>query len=250
MAILLCDLDDTLIQTSALYYAARVRAARLIKNYTGSDASIDEIERKIDRIDVGRIPIDGYGKERFLNSVRIVYGMHLGNRELLHTAANEKNIMEAASGAFGIPPFYEDAPSFLDYIQTIGTENVLFTVGDRDLQYRKINALQLRRYFADIVVRQEKTFEEYSDVVDTTIELQAIPRIGIWDGTVIVVGDSMLLDMFPAWKLGYHSIFINRGDTWQGFGEKYTDIPTNMCIVDSLTDAMIAIEEILEGVKP
>ena len=97
---------------------------------------------------------------------------------------------------------------------------VLVSKGDDWVQQKKINALNLGRWFNDIHIVPEKTCEVYQDVLDKLNRANKSKVASRWDGDlhpaqVVMVGNSFSSDIGPALGVGMNGVFIPCA-TWKG----------------------------------
>ncbi|MRN54610.1 HAD family hydrolase [Paenibacillus monticola] len=98
----------------------------------------------------------------------------------------------------------------LSYCRDRGYILGLVTNGKTDIQYGKIDSINLRDYFKTIVISGEVGISK----PDPDIYLLALARLGTKAGQTLFIGDHPVNDIWGAGKAGMESIWLRRNHDW------------------------------------
>jgi len=190
------DLDDTLIKTSKLYNRAREEFSLLMEN---SGFRKEESLAKLDEIDIKNIQQHGFTKER--------YPLSLGKAYEYFSQKNGKNInpkLKKKIEEIGWQVFRQ-VPELVDGVyQVLDSLSqkyflILATLGDPQVQERKLQLTDLKKYFSVVYVLRYKNVEEYQNILTE----HKLDKKDTW-----IVGNSVRSDLNPGLKLGINCILI------------------------------------------
>lgn len=213
------DLDDTLMWNSTTYNQPFLDFIQFLTGifnnripYAGTIARFQE------DIDVGLAkqvnPRTGklyqFSRDRYPDSYVQTYEWLCQNGfgEYSETAALQcreigmRAFEQANYRKLGFVPNGEEVLNFLYQRHPL----VLISKGDEWVQQKKVDALNLGRWFRNINIVPEKTCAVYQDILQGLIRLPA---------EVVMVGNSFSSDIGPALEAGMNGIFIPCA-TWKG----------------------------------
>jgi putative hydrolase of the HAD superfamily len=228
MQTILCDLDDTIISTNALYRDALHNAAKLLQNI--SIASYDVALQRIGDVDI-RNASSVFHRSRFPTSMVEAY----------HELATEKGwrifpyidelLYNIGDAVFTKNPVvHSDA---YDVLETLGNDHrmVLVTKGDSTVQEMRIQQAEIRPYFDDVFIVPNKTTTTYAQILD----ILHVRGDECW-----MIGDSIKSDINPMVSLGAQAICVRYHDDVWSFEHEEAIGPYHSAA--SLTEAMRIIE--------
>jgi putative hydrolase of the HAD superfamily len=205
---LILDLDDTLIQTSRLYYNVRDAVFKVINKECGLE--IAEIERRLEKVEHENVRLHGFFKERFPLSLAQTYtelceehGFKV-NHQLRH------EIEGLGWALYDMEhPVLEGVEHVLGQLTTdLSRERfrlILCTKGDLEIQRRKLTRSGLHRYFEHIEIVPDKNIETYKVLSQ---------KYGFDPEHAYMIGDSIKSDINPAMTAGLKAIYIPSPDAW------------------------------------
>jgi len=206
---ILFDLDDTLIYCNRYFFRAIDRFAHQLVNWFNSPVvTLDAVKSKQGEFDSELIGQSGFKSEHFPQSFLETYNYY---SELLGRAvsASERDWLWKT----GIDVYAhktEPYPHMEDTLQQLkrqGHELHLYTGGEQRIQLRKIEDMDLMRYFDDrIYIRQKKNIS----ALDELLTAQAFERSRTW-----MIGNSIRNDIVPALHAGIHAIHIEVPEEWE-----------------------------------
>lgn len=194
------DLDNTLLETQALYNAAEADLQHLIEGLSGARANdvAEEIQRR------KLVLFDQYGYDpamlpRAYEEALIAFVPSATDDDILHAHQLGRRIFEEeARLKEGVEESVRLlADHFLLY---------LVTVGDEAVQRRRIETLPFRDLFAGLFIVPDKNADTYRTVLR---HCQCAPD------EAIMIGDSLKSDIIPAVEAGLTAMHIP-GDNWHG----------------------------------
>lgn len=190
------DLDDTLVDTSNVYWTARSKFANALAS-NGLDAS--EIIQKFEEIDGKNMKSMGFSPDRYGKSMQETYEWFVTHSYISHSKQLEIEIKNSGDLIYSLTPdLIEGAKDLLEWCN-IRFDLVLLTRGIEELQQKKLNHHNIGRYFKLIKVVSEKGTRELEDII-----LEAGHRLSnTW-----VIGDSIKSDINPAIDLGLKCILF------------------------------------------
>jgi putative hydrolase of the HAD superfamily len=190
------DLDDTLIKTSKLYNHAREEFSQLMEN---SGFKKEEALIKLDEIDIKSIQQHGFTKERYPFSLGKTYEYFSQENGKKVNPELKKRIEEIGWQVFRqIPELVDGVYRVLD---TLSKKYflILATLGDPQVQKKKLQLTNLKKYFSEIYVLRYKSVEEYQNI----LREHNLNKKDTW-----IVGNSVRSDLNPGLKLGINCILI------------------------------------------
>jgi len=184
------DLDDTLIKTSKLYNQARKEFSLLMEN---SGFKKEEALAKLDEIDIKNIQQHGFMKERYPHSLGKTYEYFSQKNGKEINPELKKNIEELGWEVFRqIPELVDGVYRVLDILSK-KYFLILATLGDSQVQRKKLKLTDLKKYFSAIYVLKYKSVEEYQNILTE----HKLDKKDTW-----IVGNSVRSDLNPGLKLG------------------------------------------------
>jgi len=205
---ILFDLDDTLIYCNRYFFRTIDRFAhQLVTLFNDPTVTLDAVKAKQNELDSELIGQSGFKSEHFPRSFIETY-LHFS--DLLGVVASplEKDRlwklgMEVYAHETEPYPYMEET---LQQLQQQGHELHLYTGGEQSIQLRKINDMELLRYFDDrIYIRQVKNIS----ALDELLTEHAFERSRTW-----MIGNSIRNDIVPALHAGIHAIHVEVPDEW------------------------------------
>lgn len=198
------DADDTLWHNEHHYADARRRYDRILQesaavNGHGLPADLEDI---IHEVEVGNLPLYGYGITSFVMSlievaIRVTDGRITG-REIAQIQALARQMVSAE---------VELLDAVQETLDTLSAEFplVLITKGDLLHQQEKVARSGIDHYFEHIEVVSEKTPETYARV---------LRRVGVAPEGFVMVGNSMRSDILPVVAIGGRGVYVPNDQTW------------------------------------
>ena len=190
------DLDDTLIKTSKLYNQAREEFSSLMQEL---GFNREESLIKLDEVDISHIKEYGFVKERYPYSLGKTYEyFSQKNGEEINPKVKKK-IEELGWQVFRqIPELVDGVYRVLDILSK-KYFLILATLGDPQVQKKKLQLTNLKKYFSEIYVLRYKSVEEYQNILTE----HNLNKKDTW-----IVGNSVRSDLNPGLKLGINCILI------------------------------------------
>jgi len=217
------DLDDTLIKTSQLYNQARKEFSLLMEK---SGFKKEEALAKLDEIDIKNIRQHGFAKERYPHSLGKTYEYFSQKNGKEINAELKKKIEEVGWQVFKqIPELVDGVYRVLD-ILSAKYFLILATLGDPQVQEKKVQLCGLKKYFSEIYVLKHKNVEEYQNI----LKEHNLNKKETW-----IVGNSVRSDLNPGIKLGVNCILIPYL-SWKF--EEEEPLSTNYLQVNSLEEIL------------
>ena len=190
------DLDDTLIKTSKLYNQAREEFSLLMEN---SGFKKEEVLAKLDEIDIKNIHQYGFVKERYPHSLGKTYEYFSKENSEKVDLELKKKIENLGWQVFRqIPELVDGVYRVLDVLSK-RYFLILATLGDTQVQGKKLQLTGLKRYFSAVYVLRYKNVEEYQNILTE----HKLNKKDTW-----IVGNSVRSDLNPGLKLGINCILI------------------------------------------
>jgi putative hydrolase of the HAD superfamily len=234
--LIIFDLDDTLVDTSDIYWRARSTFVEKLTEYGLEAEKIIEEFEKIDSINIKTL---GFAPNRYEKSMLDTYQHFVSQGELSLSSADEiiscinfcSRIIEEA-----IPELIEGAKYLLDWASRY-FKLALLTRGEDYLQKKKLCRTGLYRYFDLDFIRvvskkDANTFKQFLDCV------------GYHPDNTWIVGDSIKSDINPGIEIGaicvlyiyrHHSYYWSQEHGCSSLGSFYK------------TNSLQQIKEILES---
>lgn len=215
---LLFDLDDTLIYCNRYFFEVIDQFADSLKTwFNGYSAVTDSaIRDKQMEFDLALIDKSGFKSEHFPRSFLNTY-QHFCAITGRDCSKQEENFL----WDIGISVYQHDTEPYPNMEQTLtqlaseGHELHLYTGGEPKIQQRKIDQMELGRFFESrIYIRQLKNYDA----------LEGILRSGSFDRTQTwMIGNSIRTDVVPALTAGIHAIHMQAQEEWH-----YNIIPIDL----------------------
>ncbi|THF79504.1 HAD family hydrolase [Cohnella fermenti] len=239
---LLFDLDDTLIYCNKYFHLTLEQFADTMMDWFSSySPARGEFLTKHTEIDIAGVKVLGFLSEHFPQSFVDTY-LFFCERYGRSPDEKEKKLL----WEIGISVYEHEAEPYphmdatLTFLRESGHELHLYTGGDPVIQKRKIERLQLERYFDDrIYVRMHKNTEA----------LKGILTDGAFDsGRTWMIGNSIRTDVVPALECGLNAIYMKRDQEWM-----FNMIPIDAApqgaflTLSDLSEVPPAIEDYLAG---
>jgi putative hydrolase of the HAD superfamily len=202
------DLDDTLVYCNKYFHFILDQFSDEMSTwYSPAGVSRASILEKQTEIDINRIQVQGFRSEHFPQSFIDTYRyfQHLTGRAASHL--EEEKLWKLGESVYELEiepyPMMEET---LDSLACGGHELHLYTGGDTLIQRRKIERMNLERYFQDrIYVRQHKN----------TAALEQILTDGRFDrDNTWMIGNSVRTDVLPALQCGINAVYLKQEAEW------------------------------------
>lgn len=230
--LLIFDLDDTLLDTSDLYWRARSTFVKKIsKEGFKEQIIIDEFE-KIDTVNMQSL---GFSPHRYGKSMIETYLLlcsrfnHQAQRKTL--AFIDKVCSKIVVNT--IPEVVEGAIELLEW----ACKNfylVILTRGEKTLQYRKLQETKLIRYFKEVYIVPHKNKQVFQSVLTKT---------GFKPEKTWIIGDSIKSDINPGLLVGAKCILYNyKHHSYSWLQEHDSEPVGDFYRVDTLIDIRSVLE--------
>lgn len=260
-AVWLFDLDETLMWNETTYNQAVVDfiayLTRVFRNRIAFAGSIGRLieensHQMIEEINPGTGKLYKYSADRFPDALVRTYKRLCENGYGEYDDAVAEHCRKIGKSAFfqknyeklGLVPGAEET---LTYLADKGHRLVLVTKGDERVQRKKIDALNLARWFTEEYIVEEKTWRVYNDIM---ISLRNIPWKGKKDdglsANAVVVGNSFSGDIRSALALGLNAVFIPCPTSMETESVEIGDLPADS---NSRLVTLKEIKEIIPWVK-
>lgn len=207
------DLDDTLVDTSDVYYRARTCFLDVLRR-VGIAPNL--ALKRFEEIESSHIAEYGFAPERYGKSMQVTYDMLARECGLSAREDIKKRLEECGRIVIEeCPQLIDGALEVLDWASK-RYEMCLVTRGIADLQLRKTARVGISQYFKRIEVVAQKD----ADVLRRIIEKEGSAPSATW-----VIGDSIKSDINPAVEVGARCIlylYTHASYHWQ---QEYGDIP-------------------------
>lgn len=188
--LIIFDLDDTLIDTSDVYWRARSRFVDTMLRQGYDPAETVELFEEIDGVHMRQL---GFSPHRYRLTMFATYKRILERRGEVSSNAIVEEIADAGQMIFDMTPnLIDGALQLLNWCFS-RFALALVTRGDDSLQRRKIAALGIGHFFSFIDVVELKTAESF---------LQMERQCGYSPRDTWIVGDSFRADIIPALEIG------------------------------------------------
>lgn len=199
----LFDFDDTLVETTVHFNAAKEKFAGIM-SYHGFPAA--EALEVLNRNDIRNVKqCGGFFKECFPRALGETYEYYCNifNREI--DQALKREIEDLGWQVYEQPA--EPVENAGEVLESLHRRYPLYlaTRGEPSVQKARLEQSGLGRWFKKIYVLSEKNCAAYRQIA---LEQRIKPQLS-W-----VVGNSMKSDINPALRAGYKSIYIHHPHTW------------------------------------
>ncbi|MFI5160726.1 MAG: HAD family hydrolase [Sphingobacteriales bacterium] len=195
--LIIFDLDDTLVNTSDVYWVAKSSFIDVIlKNTQLSTSYIDNLFEEIDTENLLKF---GHSPKRYGKTMLDVYKYLLNEGYIQSKNKVENQIVEAGEIIIKtIPSLLPGAIDLLEWCKTKFTL-ALVTRGEDELQSKKIQYNSLHDYFDLIKVVKEKSDSDFLSIIET-LHFQIKDT---W-----IVGDSLKSEIETGLRIGANCIYF------------------------------------------
>ena len=207
--ILIFDLDDTLIHCNKYFEKTLHQFANWIAHwFHDHNIHYDEIRKIQHDLDLKSVKEDGFMRDHFPQSLIKTYH-HFARR--FGITPDRQKLLELWE--LGDSVYHQDFEAYPDMLETLnelqfaGHELHLYTGGEHEIQYRKVEKMGLSSFFDDRIYVTRKKVTSFLDSILTTNQLD---RTRTW-----MIGNSLRTDILPAFETGIHSIFIPAQVEWE-----------------------------------
>ena len=205
------DLDDTLVDTSDVYWRARTQFIEQLASSGYPSAQTLEI---FESIDSGHIKTYGFAPERYRLSMMATYNRLLAQSGSVENPTLIKEIYRCGDLIRKtLPQVIEGARELLDYV-SCRFELALLTRGDEVLQHWKLRELGLSRYFSTIKVVADKSADTFRQLICMT---------GHTSDQSWVIGDSVRSDINPGIGAGATCILYRYHHAYYRWQQEHGD---------------------------
>lgn len=210
------DGDDTLWFNTYKYHLPMLQCAEIVCSdlgvYSVHPRQLMEMYNTIDKENVAKY---GFDKSRFPSSWVEAYRKICEERKIAPKKSIEKKLYQTAA-KFWEPPFplIKGVVKTLKTLRQRGYYLVLLTVGDPDVQKKKIDSTGIKKYFHEIVITENDKSKFLKDYAS---------KFG--PENVFMIGNSKRSDVSAAIKAGVRAIYIPWAtwdyEEWEGDEELY-----------------------------
>jgi putative hydrolase of the HAD superfamily len=224
------DLDDTLIDTSHVYWDARNAFTKLFSHHNVPEKEIIDI---FENIDEKNMQAYGLSPERYGHSMLQAFKQISKSHRIDQNKIDQSFIEELALRVpTTIPNLIDGALELLKWSSKRYTLSLL-TRGIPEFQLKKIKALEIEKYFTTVQVVEKKGTNEFQNFL---LKINANPS-ECW-----VVGDSIKSDINPAIALGIDPIlYLYSHHTYYWRQEYGAFAEGDFYLAKSLSDAKLII---------
>lgn len=233
------DLDDTLVDTSDVYWRSRTAFLDVMEQ---AGFHRDSVLEDFEAIDGMNIITYGYVPERYERSMIATYSDLCGRREV----ACDPSTLDAVRRAGRIvqtesPALIPGAIELLDGARNEGMQVILVTRGVDEVQRRKITSHRLRGHFDRIEVVNGKNAEMFRRLI---ADMRVSPS-DCW-----IIGDSVRSDINPGIDAGANCIlymYTHHSYYWR---QEYGDVPRgHFYIARSLVEVLAILRDPRRSVR-
>lgn len=202
------DLDDTLVHCNKYFYFILEQFTdEMTTWFTPAGITRTAIAEKQTEIDIARVQIQGFKSEHFPQSFIDTYHYFSNLTGRATSPIEESNLWKLGNSVYELDiepyPMMEET---LESLASGGHELHLYTGGDSLIQYRKIESMNLERYFEGrIYVRQHKNTEALEQILTEG----SFDRSNTW-----MIGNSVRTDVLPAIHCGIHAVYLKQESEW------------------------------------
>jgi putative hydrolase of the HAD superfamily len=191
--LIILDLDDTLIDTSDIYFEARKSFVELFNGSFPKKHIINTFEK----IDTANFNIYGYDPIRYYMSMKDTYKTLVSSNGLQDSIPNIKKCYNLL---FSKPKLISGAIELLDFFRKGGVTVCLITRGKEEFQNLKIDSVDIRHYFDFIKIVDSK---------DSILFKEVISSLNFTLDETLSIGDSFKSDIIPSLELNIDCIKYN-----------------------------------------
>lgn len=207
--IIIFDLDDTLVKCDFLYINAKNKFLRIMEAEFGEDIDIKEIEKELTSIDIKRVKVFGGPKERYFESMLLVYfgACYKYNKKFSTKIELKLKKITMFNNALTDVELFSETLNVLTKLKEEKYPMFLFTIGDLEWQNFKMDKFKLSKYFNKIFYNHFKTELQYKQIL---LEINSSNEIDYEN--FIMIGNSLNSDIIPANNIGMITIYLNRNE--------------------------------------
>ncbi|QJD82581.1 HAD family hydrolase [Cohnella herbarum] len=202
------DLDDTLVHCNKYFHFILDQFADLLYAwYSSAGITRAQIIAKQLEIDIARVQVHGFKSEHFPQSLIDTYRYYQNVTGRSASPVEEDKLWKLGNSVYelDVEP-YPAMDETLDSLASSGHELHLYTGGDSLIQYRKIESMNLERYFQDrIYVRLHKN----TDALEQILKDGKFNRATTW-----MIGNSIRTDVLPALHCGINAVYLKQETEW------------------------------------
>ncbi|GBG07905.1 HAD family hydrolase [Paenibacillus sp. MY03] len=207
---ILFDLDDTLIYCNKYFFFVVDQFVDSMTTwFQGYEVvTADSVREMQHEIDVALIGNSGFKSEHFPQSFIDTYAYYSDLTGRKRSAVEVDFLWKLGLGVYEhqTEP-YPHMEQTLDALAEAGHELHLYTGGELLIQRRKIEQMNLERYFGSrIYIRQLKN----NDALEQILKNSDFDRKHTW-----MIGNSIRTDVVPALTAGIHAIHMRTLEEWQ-----------------------------------
>lgn len=208
------DLDDTLVDTSDVYWQARTLFTSIL---TARGMNVEEATEAFEAVDTEMIAIHGHTPERYGLSMRESYSRLVQSGRMTNDPSIETALRAAANIVpVTIPSIIDGAIELLEWTST-RFEMALLTRGVTELQTKKIEKWGLKKYFKSISIVSKKGSPEF---------LQSAKALQLEPQQCWALGDSIRSDINPALQAGIKAILVQYTHHSYHWQQEYGSAPS------------------------
>lgn len=228
--LIIFDLDDTLVDTSDLYWKVREAFIQYVLNAKYTRQQLEDIFEEIDTRNTKKF---GYIPQRYeytMVDMCVELKLDINEEQKLFIQNNARRILNE------VPVLIPGALELLDWAKG-KFKMALMTRGIDEIQNRKIQKYNLSQYFGEAI--------EIVDSKDETKFIKLIERFGVMNEQTVVIGDSIKAEINPALNIGAKAIHYKYAHHTYKWLQEHVDSPINnkYFIVTKLSE----VREIIEG---
>ncbi|WP_239614436.1 HAD family hydrolase [Cohnella mopanensis] len=202
------DLDDTLVYCNKYFHFILDQFADEMATWYGpAGISRSEIASKQTEIDIAGVQILGFKSEHFPQSFIDTYRHFQNLTGRTPSSLEEDKLWKLGNSVYELE--VEPYPNMEETLETLansGHELHLYTGGDTLIQHRKIESMNLERYFQKrIYVRQHKNTEALEQILTDG----GFDRTSTW-----MIGNSVRTDVLPALHCGINAVYLKQEAEW------------------------------------
>lgn len=192
--VIIFDLDDTLVDTSDVYWRARNCFVNELKKEGFEPGNIVEVFEEIDSVYMKTL---GHAPERYTESMLATY-KHLLEQKNAEIKEEALSRIRACGNIIleQLPQLISGSIELLEWTSQ-HFKLAILTRGDEQLQRRKLNHAGISKYFDLIKVVQMKDEESFFNIIS---------EAGFRPEDAWIIGDSIKSDINPGIKIGASSI--------------------------------------------
>lgn len=193
------DADDTLWVNEPYFRETEIKFCELLTN----GMSLDEVTKELFEVEIGNIPLYGYGTKAFILSM-LETGLKITKGNL--SPDKVKAILELGKEQINKPVELIDGVEAVLKSLSGKYRLIVATKGDLLDQERKLKKSGLLKYFHHIEVMSDKKDSDYEKL---------IKHLDINPEEFLMVGNSLKSDILPVLQLGGKAVHVPFHTTWE-----------------------------------